>query len=343
MTKYILVTGGLGFIGSHVCVELINNGYEIVIIDNLCNSKLKVINNIKSLTNMNNITFYNRDVCDSLDEIFCGFDIYAVIHLAGLKSVSESVKNPVEYYRNNLESTINLLSAMNKHKCKRLIFSSSATVYGSNIAPLHEDMEIGKGITNPYGQTKFMIERMLKDQTIADPTFKIISLRYFNPIGAHPSGKLGEDPNDIPNNLMPYILKVAHKNNVDPYMEGYDELSIFGNTYNTSDGTCLRDYIHVCDLARGHLLALQKINNFDTYEYFNLGQGKGYSVLEIVKCFMSVNKVLLPYSIKDKRPGDLETVYCDTKKSKSLLEFETKLDINTMCKDAWNFQKKNQT
>ena len=235
MTKYILVTGGLGFIGSHVCVELINNGYQIVIIDNLCNSKLKVVKNIKSLTNMNNITFYNKDVCDSLDEIFTKFDIYAVIHLAGLKSVSESVKNPVEYYRNNLVSTINLLSTMNKYKCKRLIFSSSATVYGSNVAPLHEDMEIGKGITNPYGQTKFMIERILKDQTIADPTFKIVSLRYFNPIGAHPSGKLGEDPNDIPNNLMPYILKVAYKNNINPFMEGYDTLSIFGNTgFSTS-------------------------------------------------------------------------------------------------------------
>ena len=341
MVKYILVTGGLGFIGSHICVELINNNYNIIIVDNLCNSKLKVLKNIKNLTNGNYITFYNRDMCDSLDELFCGFDIYAVIHLAGLKSVSESVKNPVKYYKNNLLSTINLLSLMHKHNCKRLIFSSSATVYGSNVSPLNEDMEIGKGITNPYGQTKFMIERMLKDQTIADPTFKIISLRYFNPIGAHPSGKIGEDPNDIPNNLMPYILKVAYKNNVDANMEGYNELSIFGNTYNTPDGTCMRDYIHVCDLARAHLLALTKINNINKYEYFNLGQGKGYSVLEIVKCFITTNNIKLPYCIKDKRVGDLETVYCDTKKSKKFLDFETKLDISRMCKDAWNFQKLN--
>lgn len=339
MDKYILVTGGLGFIGSHICVDLINNGYGIVIIDNLSNSKLDVLKNIRLLTDGNYIPFYKWNVCDSIDVIFSNFNIYAVIHLAGLKSVSESIKNPLNYYKNNLTSTINLLSSMNKYNCNRLIFSSSATVYGSQQSPLREDMDIGIGINNPYGQSKFMIEKILKDQSSAYPDLKIISLRYFNPIGAHPSGKIGEDPNSRPNNLMPYILRVVFKNNINKKIEGYDELSVFGDTYNTPDGTCIRDYIHVCDLSKGHLLALKKIDTLCGYEVFNLGQGKGYSVLDVINCFKKVNKVKLPYSIIEKRVGDIDVVYCDIKKSKKLLNFKTEYDIEKMCIDSWNFQK----
>jgi UDP-glucose 4-epimerase len=336
--KTILVTGGAGFIGSHTCVELLKRDYNVVVVDSLINSKREVINKIKQIARRP-VVFHERDLTDDISDIFETYDIYAVIHFAGLKAVKESISNPIFYYKTNLYSTINLLETMKKYNCHRLIFSSSATVYGDQKSPLNENMDIGKGITNPYGQTKFMIEQILMDCCKSEPKNNFIGLRYFNPIGAHPSGLIGEDPNDIPNNLMPYILKTAYKNNIDHNVEGFDHLSIYGNNYNTIDGTAVRDYIHVVDLALGHIKALEKIDVLNNYNVFNLGTGKGSSVLEIVNMFIKINKVRLPYKLTDRRDGDLEEVYCETDKTVDILGFKTSLTLEDMCRDAWNFQK----
>lgn len=342
MKKTLLITGGTGFIGSHTCVELINY-YNLVVIDNLSNSKMNVINHIHSITNTNNIIFYETDLCNKckLKEIFSIHKPYGVIHFAGLKSVNESIKNPCYYYQVNLISTLNLLEVMENNNCFNLIFSSSATVYGNGKSPFTESSETGKNITNPYGQTKYMIECILKDMCISNSKWNIISLRYFNPIGAHPSGLIGENPNDVPNNLMPYIIKVAINNNT-KYNNGdiYNELNIFGNEYNTKDGTCERDFIHVVDLARGHLFAINKIHSLTGYNYFNLGTGNSTSILKLINIFEKVNNVKVPYKFVKNRPGDIVISFCDPSKTYNLLNWKTELSIEDMCRDAWNFQLK---
>lgn len=343
MKKNIIITGGTGFIGSHTCIELIND-YNLIVIDNLNNSKINVINKIKLISNKNNIFFYKIDLCNKnhLDLVFKKYNPYAVIHFAGLKAVGDSINKPIYYYQNNLISTLNLLEIMEKYNCFNLIFSSSATVYGNQKSPLKEISTIGNNITNPYGQTKFMIEQILKDLTISNNKWNIISLRYFNPIGAHKSALIGENPNDIPNNLMPFILKVAVNNNTNHnYGPNFDLLKIFGDDYNTNDGTCQRDFIHVVDLARGHNCALNKISELNGYNVFNLGTGKGTSVLELINKFKEVNNINLPYKIVDRRKGDLDICFCDPNNSNNILNWKTELNIEDMCKDSWNFQLKN--
>ena len=338
----IIVTGGAGFIGSHTCVEL-SEKYEIVIIDNLCNSNKNVLDKINQLTNQD-IIFYEEDLLksDKLDRIFEKHKPKAVIHFAGLKAVGESIKKPICYYQNNLISTLNLLAAMKKHECYNLIFSSSATVYGSQISPLKEDMIIGNDVTNPYGQTKFMIEVILKDLCKSDSSWNIISLRYFNPVGAHESGLIGENPNDIPNNLMPFILKVGVNNNTEHYLGSqFDKLNIFGNDYLTKDGTCERDFIHVIDLAKGHLAALDKISGLNGYNIFNLGTGKSTSVLHMVETFKQVNKVDIPYEFSPRREGDIEVCFCDPYYTETNLDWKTEKTLDDMCRDAWKFQSLN--
>lgn len=336
----IIITGGAGFIGSHTCVELMDS-YHLVVVDNLCNSNKNVIDKIKEITQRDNITFYKEDLLDTLvvKEIFRKHEPIAVIHFAGLKAVGESVKKPCYYYQNNLISTLNLLEAMEKYKCYNLIFSSSATVYGTQKSPLKEDFTIGQNITNPYGQTKFMIEQILKDMCVSNNKWNIISLRYFNPVGAHKSGLIGENPNDIPNNLMPYILKVGINNNT-LYDLGsqFDRLKIFGNDYNTPDGTGQRDFIHVVDLAKGHVSALQKIHELNGYHVFNLGTGNPTSVLELVNTFESVNDVKIHFEYTDRREGDVDICFCDPEYTYSVLNWKTELNIEDMCKDAWYFQ-----
>jgi UDP-glucose 4-epimerase len=337
---HILITGGAGFIGSHTCVELLNAGHDIVVVDNLTNSNIESLNRVEKMTNKK-IIFHKIDMLNYNDlyNIFINNDFYCVIHFAGLKSVNESINDPILYYDNNLRSTINLLKVMQQVNCKRLIFSSSATVYGELKSPLIETMEIGKNISNPYGQTKFMIEKMLDD---LDISWKIISLRYFNPVGAHESGLIGEDPNGIPNNLMPYILKVAVNNNTNKNLGiKYDRLTIYGNDYSTKDGTCLRDFIHVVDLAKGHLKAVQHIDNVTGNDKINLGTGEGISVLEIVETFKKENKLSLPYIIDKKREGDQEQVFCDPSKAFKLLGWKTEKSIKDICIDAWRWQKDN--
>lgn len=338
--SHILITGGLGFIGSHVAVTLLNMDLNIIIIDNLHNSKRSVLEKIIKITNSRNVIFYERDLSTNIDDIFTNHTINGVIHMAGLKAVKQSTDNPLLYYRTNLFSTINLVETMIKYESYTLIFSSSATVYGSSRAPLKETSETGKGISNPYGKTKYMIEEILRDVCVANKKFRIISLRYFNPIGAHPSGLIGEDPNGIPNNLMPYILKVAYKNNIalSSGEEGYNYLSIYGYDYNTRDGTAIRDYIHVMDVAKAHYLALNKIVDFTeltNYNYFNIGTGEGYTVLDVVNTFKKVNKVDIPYIFEERRSGDLEIVYCDTKKSELLLGFKPDYNLEDMCYHSW--------
>ena len=335
----VVVTGGTGFIGSHTCVEL-SKTYEIVIIDNLCNSNKNVLDKIKLLTNQN-LIFYEEDIVnmDKLEYIFNQHKPQAVIHFAGLKAVGESIQKPVHYYQNNLISTLNLLEVMKKHECYNLIFSSSATVYGNQISPLKEDMVIGSGVTNPYGQTKFMIEVMLKDLCKSDSSWNIISLRYFNPVGAHESGLIGENPNDIPNNLMPFVLKVGINNNTEHNLgHQFEKLNIFGDDYSTKDGTCQRDFIHVVDLAKGHLTALNKIGQLNGYNIFNLGTGNPTSVLEMVETFKRVNKVNLPFEFVPRREGDLEVCFCDPDYTESILRWKTEKTLDDMCKDAWKFQ-----
>ncbi len=329
----ILVTGGCGYIGSHTCCELLDNEYEVVIIDNLSNSKEDVIDKIKKITNKD-LKFYKCDLCDKelVDKIFEKEKIDAVIHFAGLKAVGESVKKPLLYYRNNLDSTLTLLEVMTKYNCKKLVFSSSATVYGNpKTLPIKEDFDLKT--TNPYGSTKLYIEGILKDLYNSDNDWSIAVLRYFNPIGAHKSYLIGENPNDIPNNLMPYIVKVATKK--------LEQLSIFGNDYNTVDGTGVRDYIHVVDLAIGHIKAIELINKEKGIDFYNLGTGHGYSVLEIVKTFEKVNNIKVNYKITDRRPGDIDACYADCSYALKKLNFKATKTIEEMVKDSYEYAKRN--
>ncbi len=330
----ILVTGGTGYIGSHTCVELLDNGYEVVIIDNLSNSKRDVVDKIEKITNKK-VTFYEGDCCDKniLTKIFKENEISAVIHFAGYKAVGESVLNPLKYYRNNLDSSITLLEVMNDFGVKKIVFSSSATVYGKpDKLPIKEDFPLST--TNPYGTTKLMIENILRDLYKSDNEWSIAILRYFNPIGAHKSGLIGENPNDIPNNLMPYIVKVA---------TGQLEcVNVFGNDYDTKDGTGVRDYIHVVDLAKGHIKAIEKIIKSSKVDAYNLGTGNGYSVLEIINTFKKVNNVDFKYKIVDRRPGDIDACYADPSYAKKELDWSALYGIEDMCKDSYNFVQKNK-
>lgn len=325
----ILVTGGTGYIGSHTAVELLNSNYEIVIVDNLSNSKIEVVDKIKQITGKD-FKFYQIDLRDKdkLSNIFKENKIDAVIHFAGLKAVGESVEKPLLYYRNNLDSTLTLCEVMNDYNVKKLVFSSSATVYGSQkVLPIKETASLST--TNPYGSTKLFIEYILDDIYKSDNEWSIIKLRYFNPVGAHVSGIIGEDPNGIPNNLMPYISKVATKEL--PY------LNVFGNDYNTKDGTGVRDYIHVVDLAKGHLKALEYINTNKGSIAVNLGTGVGYSVLDIVKSYEKVNNIEIPYKIVDRRDGDIEECYADPTKAYELLNWKTEKTLDDMVKSAYNY------
>lgn len=336
----ILVTGGLGFIGSHICVELLKNGNNIIILDNLSNSNINVLEMIKRISNtdsatatVNEIPFYNDNILNinSLNNIFSTHKIDCVIHCAALKSVSKSIKTPLDYYNNNVIGTLSLINTMNKHKCNNLIFSSSATVYGNQTYPITETSLTGIEITNPYGKTKYFIEEILKDICHAQPNFNAICLRYFNPIGAHPSGLLGENPNDIPNNLMPYLLQSS-------IAQGkIHELKIFGNDYNTPDGTCIRDFIHAMDLARGHILAMNSISNLKGFNAINLGSGKGTSVLELLYCFERVNNVKIKHLFTNRRPGDLPIIYANISKAKELIGFEPLYTLEHCCRDSYNF------
>ena len=333
--KKILVTGGAGYIGSHTCVELLNAGKEIVVIDNFSNSNEKALDSIKKITGKD-FKFYNIDYLDraSLENVFSENDIDAVLNFAGYKAVGESVKEPLKYYINNISGALVLLDTMKKFNVKKFVFSSSATVYGNpEIIPITEECKVG-GTTNPYGTTKLFIEQILKDLYNSDNTWDIAILRYFNPIGAHESGLLGENPKGIPNNLMPYISKVAAGN--------LKELSVFGNDYNTPDGTGVRDYIHVVDLAKGHLLALNKLDKEQKGIYiYNLGTGKGYSVLDLVNAFERVNNIKVPYVIAPRRPGDIASCYSDPTKALKELGWSAEKNLDDMCKDSWNFQVKN--
>ena len=330
----ILVTGGAGYIGSHTCVELLQQGYDVVVVDNLCNSNAASLKRVEQLTGKN-VTFYEGDVRDEqlLHRIFASHTVECVIHFAGLKAVGESVSLPWKYYDNNLTSTLVLTKVMADVGVKRIIFSSSATVYTSdNEMPLKETSRTGN-CTNPYGWTKYMTEQILSGMAQADPQWSICLLRYFNPIGAHESGMIGEDPRGIPNNLMPYITQVA--------IGRREKLSVYGNDYDTPDGTGVRDYIHVVDLAKGHVAAVKYVDDHRGCEVFNLGTGKGYSVLEMVRTFQEVNLVELPYEIAPRRPGDLPTCYADPSKSWELLNWRAEKDLADMCRDSWNWQKNN--
>ena len=322
----ILVTGGAGFIGSHTVVELQNAGYDVVVLDNLSNSSEKSLERVEKITGKP-VKFYKKDILDreGLNEVFEKEDIDSCIHFAGLKAVGESVVKPWEYYENNIAGTLTLVDVMRKHGVKNIIFSSSATVYGDPaIIPITEECPKGQ-CTNPYGWTKSMLEQILTDIQKADPEWNVVLLRYFNPIGAHKSGLIGENPNGIPNNLMPYIT----------------QLGVFGNDYDTPDGTGVRDYIHVVDLAKGHVKAVKKLEDNSGLSIYNLGTGKGYSVLDIVKNFEAATGIKIPYSIKPRRAGDVATCYSDATKAKKELGWEAEYDIKDMCADSWNFQQKN--
>lgn len=328
----ILVTGGTGYIGSHTCVELLNNNYEVVIIDNLINSKSDMVDKIKKITNKD-VTFYKGNVQDEelLIKIFKEHAIDVVIHFAGLKAVGESVQKPLEYYQNNLDSTLVLLKTMKRFHVKKIIFSSSATVYGANSnVPFKEDYEVG-GTTNPYGTSKLFIEHILKDLSVADGEFGIVILRYFNPIGAHRSGLIGDNPNGVPNNLMPYICKVA--------IGDLPCLNVFGNDYPTKDGTGIRDYIHVVDLANGHVKAIDKVLSDKGVHVYNLGTGMGYSVLEIVNAFEKENHIKVPYVIQERREGDIAECYADISKARDELRFRPRYGIEDMVRDSYQFYK----
>ena len=327
----VLVTGGSGYIGSHTCVQLLKNGHEVVILDNLCNSKRSVLPVIERLGGKHP-TFVEGDIRNEalITEILHDHAIDTVIHFAGLKAVGESVAKPLEYYYNNLVSTMVLAKLCIKYGVGKFVFSSSATVYGDQNSPLKETMEL-KQTTNPYGETKAMCERILSDTATAHPEFAVTLLRYFNPIGAHSSGLIGEDPKGIPNNLMPYITRVAKGQ--------LKKLSVFGNDYDTSDGTGVRDYIHVVDLAKGHVKAIEKLEQ-GTHIY-NLGTSQGTSVLELVHQFIAVNKVDVPYSITDRRPGDLASVYADATKAQEDLDWTAELNLEDMVRDAWRFEQNN--
>lgn len=326
----ILVTGGTGYIGSHTVIELLNNGEEIVIVDNLVNSKKTNLDRIKKITNKMP-KFYKVDILNEkeLEKVFKENKIDKVIHFAGLKAVGESVKKPLLYYQNNVTGTITLLKVMEKYNCKNIVFSSSATVYGTKTIECKEEMGRGE-TTNPYGTAKAIVEKILEDIYKSDNTWNIAILRYFNPIGAHESGLIGEEPNGIPNNLMPYIQKVAAKE--------LPELSVFGNDYDTIDGTGVRDYIHVVDLAKGHVKAIEKLNNSNGGIYtYNLGTGNGYSVLQIIKAFEKVNGIQIPYKIVERRPGDLAKYYANVSKAREELGWVATKNIEDMCKDTWRY------
>lgn len=331
--KKILVTGGAGYIGSHTCVELLNSGREIVVIDNFYNSKPKAIEAIKKITGKD-FKFYEMDYLDreKLEKVFEENEIESVINFAGYKAVGESVKKPIEYYTNNVSGALVLLDTMKKYGVKKFVFSSSATVYGDpEIIPITEECKTG-GTTNPYGTTKLFIEQILKDIYKADNSWDICILRYFNPIGAHESGLIGEEPQGIPNNLMPYITRVAAGT--------LNELSVFGNDYDTPDGTGVRDYIHVVDLSIGHIKALDKLDKEEKGLYiYNLGTGTGYSVLDMVKAFEKANNVEVKYKITERRPGDIAKCYADPTKAKNELGFVAQKNLEDMCRDSWNFQK----
>lgn len=330
----ILVTGGAGFIGSHTLVELYKAGHTAVVIDNLSNSNPESLNRVERISGIKT-PFYKADIRNrqSLDKILDRYSFDACIHFAGLKAVGESVSKPIEYYDNNINGTLVLVQALKDHGCKNIIFSSSATVYGNPaFIPITE--ECPKGVcTNPYGWTKSMLEQILTDMQAADPEWNVVLLRYFNPIGAHPSGLIGENPNGIPNNLMPYVTQVA--------VGQRPELGVFGNDYDTHDGTGVRDYIHVCDLASGHVAALKAIQDKCGLGLYNLGTGQGYSVLDIVKAFERVNGVKVPYSIRPRRPGDIATCYSDPSKALRELGWKAQFGIDEMVRDSWNWQKNN--
>ena len=330
----ILVTGGAGYIGSHTVVELLDNGYDVVVVDNLSNSSKESLNRVEQITGKT-VKFYENDIADmdAMGKIFEENDIDAVIHFAGLKAVGESVEKPLEYYKNNISGTLNMCEVMRKHNVKNIIFSSSATVYGDpETVPITEECPKGT-CTNPYGWTKSMLEQILMDFNVADSEWNVILLRYFNPIGAHKSGMIGEDPNGIPNNLMPYITKVATKQ--------LEKLNVWGNDYPTPDGTGVRDYIHVVDLAKGHVKALEKIVENPGVKIYNLGTGKGYSVLEVVENFKEASGVDVPYVIGPRRPGDIAECYADPSLAKEELGWEAEFGIREMCADSWNWQKNN--
>ena len=323
---YILVTGGLGFIGSHTVLELLDKQYKIIIIDNLSNSSKDVLKVFK------NILFFQIDVRSrlQLENLFVKYRISAVIHFAALKAVSESITNPLQYYDNNICGTMNLLEIMGKYDCKKIIFSSSATVYGENIYPVTENSTVGNGLTNPYGKTKYMIEQILGDLYNSDKSWSITILRYFNPIGTHPAGLLGENPNNMPNNLFPYLLKVSAKK--------LPVLTIFGNDYDTEDGTCVRDFVHVVDLARGHAKALEQINESDPkLRVYNLGTGKGTSVKELIEIFEKVNNVVIKQKYSARRERDLPCVYANTEKANRELDWQCIYTLEDMCKHGYNY------
>lgn len=331
--KKILVTGGLGYIGSHTCVELLENNYEVVVIDNLYNSTLGVIDRIEEITNKS-FKFYLADVRDKkiLTQIFTENDIYAVIHFAGLKAVGESVEKPLEYYDNNITATLNLLEVMKKFDVKNIIFSSSATVYGKpKTVPIKEDFPLS--VTNPYGRCKLFIEEILNDLYISDKEWNIVLLRYFNPIGAHKSGKIGESPVGIPNNLIPYVTEVA--------VGKLDHVNVFGDDYDTEDGTGVRDYIHVVDLARGHIQAIKKFEEEKKVRIYNLGTGRGYSVLDIINTFSDIVGKKIKYVITKRRSGDIDKCFADPTKAKKELSWVAKYGLREMCEDSWKWQKNN--
>ena len=331
--SYILVTGGAGFIGSHTLVELLNNGHDVIVIDNLSNASKISLERVREITGKD-ILFYEADIRDRavLDRIFEEHPIDAVIHFAGLKAVGESVAKPIEYYDNNLVGTLVLLEAMRDHGVKKLIFSSSATVYGTpEQLPLTETCKVG-GTTNPYGTSKYLQERMLEDVCVSDKEWSVILLRYFNPVGAHPSGRIGEDPKGIPNNLMPYVAQVASGK--------LERIGVFGNDYPTPDGTGVRDYIHVVDLARGHLAALKKLEEPGVHIY-NLGTGVGYSVLDMIHAFEKACGKTLPYAILPRRAGDIASCYASSEKAERELGWKAEYGIEEMCRDQWNWQKNN--
>ena len=330
----ILVTGGAGYIGSHTCVELLNAGYDVVIIDNLYNSNQKAVDRIEEITGKK-VRFYSDDMMDraAVKRVFDENKIDAVIHFAGLKAVGESVHKPIEYYRTNIGSTLNLTDEMRAHGCKNIIFSSSATVYGDPAEiPITENCPKGT-CTNPYGWTKWMQEQILTDIHTADPEWNVILLRYFNPIGAHKSGLIGEDPKGIPNNLLPYVAQVA--------IGKLPEINVFGNDYDTPDGTGVRDYIHVVDLARGHVKAIERFAKKDGVFVCNLGTGHGYSVLDVIHAFEKACGKELPYVIRERRPGDIATCYSSPAKAEKELGWTAEFDLEDMCRDSWNWQQKN--
>jgi len=327
----VLLTGGLGYIGSHTAVELIKSNYEVEIMDNLYNSSIEVKDKLKQITNKD-IKFHKVDLLDTkkMDKLFKKGNFDAVIHFAGLKAVGESVAKPLTYYENNITGTVNLLKCMEKYGVNNMVFSSSACVYSDkNVAPFDENAILNP--INPYGRTKYFIEEILKDYCNANKNFKAIILRYFNPIGAHESGLIGENPNGIPNNLMPYITRVAFGK--------LEQLNIFGDDYDTPDGTGVRDYIHVCDLARGHVLALDKIENFEGYKIYNLGTGHGYSVMEVVNTFNKICGDKVKYRIVERRPGDASCVFANPSKAYEELGFKTERELEEMCKSSYNFEK----